>query len=80
MKNRVFLIGLIFLIFTGCVGLSSKGIFGSGVSIAFDPRSLGTQIDDSVMQKNLSTRMILINKSYLLSVSTNVLDGRIVLT
>ena len=80
MKNRVFLIGLVFLIFSGCVGLSSKGIFGSGVSIAFDPRSLGTQIDDSVMQKNISTRMILRDKSYLLSVSTNVLDGKIFLT
>ena len=80
MKNRVFLIGLFFLIFTGCVGISSKGFFGSGVSIAFDPRSLGTQIDDSVMQKNLSARMIIRDKSYLLSISTNVLDGRIFLT
>ena len=80
MKNKFFLISLAFLIFTGCVGISSKGIFGSGVSIAFDPRSLGTQIDDSVMQKNLSTRIILSNKSYLLSISTNVLDGRIFLT
>ena len=80
MKNRVFVIGFFFLISTGCVGLSSKGLFGSGVSIAFDPRSLGTQIDDSVMQKNLSTRMILRDKSYLLSISTNVLDGRIFLT
>ena len=80
MKNRIFLICLFFLLFTGCVGISSKGIFGSGVSIAFDPRSLGTQIDDSVMQKNLSARMILRDKSYLLSVSTNVLDGRIFLT
>ena len=80
MKNRVFIIGLFFLISTGCVGLSSKGFFGSGVSIAFDPRSLGTQIDDSVMQKNLSARMILRDRSYLLSISTNVLDGRIFLT
>jgi len=80
MKNRIFLISLIFIIFTGCVGISSKGIFGSGVSIAFDPRSLGTQIDDSVMQKNLSARLILKDKSYLLSVSTKVLDGRIFLT
>ena len=68
------------MIFTGCVGISSKGLFGSGVSIAFDPRSLGTQIDDSVMQKNLSARIILRDKSHLLSVSTNVLDGRIFLT
>jgi osmotically-inducible protein OsmY len=80
MKNRVFLIALVFLMFTGCGGLSSKGIFGSGVSIAFDPRSLGTQIDDSVMQKNLSARTIIRNKRYLLSVSINVLDGRIFLT
>ena len=80
MKNRIILIGLIFLIFTGCVGISSKGVFGTGVSIAFDPRSLGTQIDDSVMQKNITTRLLLRDKSYLFSVSTKVLDGRIFLT
>ena len=80
MKNKIFLTGLLFLTLTGCIGLSSKGIFGSGVSIAFDPRSIGTQIDDSVMQKNLSARIILRDKRYLLSVSTNVLDGRIFLT
>ena len=80
MKNRIVLISLIFLIFTGCVGISSKGVFGTGVSIAFDPRSLGTQIDDSVMQKNITTRLLLRDKSYLLSVSTKVLDGRIFLT
>ncbi|MDC0395451.1 BON domain-containing protein [Candidatus Pelagibacter sp.] len=80
MRSKIFLIGFILLLFTGCVGISSKGVFGSGVSIAFDPRSLGTQIDDSVMQKNLSTRMILRDKSYLLSVNTKVIDGRIFLT
>ena len=80
MKNRIFLISLVFLIFSGCIGISSKGIFGSGVSIAFDPRSLGTQIDDSVMHKNLSARVILRDKNNLLLVSTNVLDGRIFLT
>ena len=80
MKNRIILITLVFLMLVGCVGISSKGIFGSGVSIALDPRSLGTQIDDSVMQKNLSARIILKDKKYLLSVSTKVLDGRIFLT
>ena len=80
MKNKIILVVSVFLIFTGCVGISSKGIFGSGVSIAFDPRSLGTQIDDSVMQKNLSARLILKDKKYLLSVSSKVLDGRIFLT
>jgi osmotically-inducible protein OsmY len=80
MKNRIILISLIFLIFTGCVGISSKGIFGTGVSVAFDPRSLGTQIDDSVMQKNIITRLTLRNKNYLLSIKTKVLDGRIFLT
>ena len=79
MKNKIFLISLIFFILTGCVGMSSKGIFGTGVTIAFDPRSLGTQIDDSVMQKNLATRIVLRNKKYLLSISTKVLDGRIFL-
>ena len=80
MKSRIILISFIFLTFSGCVGISSKGIFGTGVSIAFDPRSLGTQIDDSVMQKSLTTRLILRDKSYLLSISTKVLDGRIFLT
>ena len=80
MKNRIILISLIFLIFTGCVGISSKGIFGTGVSVAFDPRSLGTQIDDSVMQKNLAARLILRDKNYLISLNTKVLDGRIFLT
>ena len=80
MKNRIFLISLIFLFLTGCVGISSKGIFGTGVSVAFDPRSLGTQIDDSVMQKNLTARLAIRDKIYLLSVNTKVLDGRIFLT
>ena len=80
MKSRIILISFIFLTFSGCIGISSKGIFGTGVSIAFDPRSLGTQIDDSVMQKNLTGRLILRDKSYLLSISTKGLDGRIFLT
>ena len=80
MKNKIIFIGLIFLFFGGCIGVSSTGIFGTGVSVALDPRSLGTQIDDSVMQKNLSARLILRDKKYLLSVSTKVLDGRIFLT
>jgi osmotically-inducible protein OsmY len=80
MKSRIILISLIFLIFTGCAGISSRGIFGTGVSVALDPRSLGTQIDDSVMQKNLTARLALRDKSYLLSVNTKVLDGRIFLT
>ena len=80
MKNKLILIFLIFLIITGCVGTSSKGIFGTGVSIALDPRSIGTQIDDSVMQKNISARLILKDKKYLLSINTKVLDGRIFLT
>ena len=64
----------------GCVGVSSTGIFGTGVSVAIDPRSLGTQIDDSIMQKNLSARILLLDKNYFLSVKSKVLDGRIFLT
>tara|TARA_Y100000741_G_C18195521_1_gene535368 strand:- start:156 stop:749 length:594 start_codon:yes stop_codon:yes gene_type:complete len=80
MKNNIALILLIFLTLSGCVGVSSKGIFGTGVSVAFDPRSVGTQIDDSIMQKNLSARILLLDKKYLLSVKSKVLDGRIFLT
>ena len=76
-----FLLYLIFLIMiNGCVGTSSQGLFGTGVSIAIDPRSLGTQIDDNIMQKNLTARLLLVDKKYLLSVNTKVLDGRIFLT
>jgi len=80
MKNKIILISLLFFILTSCLGTGSQGIFGTGVSIALDPRSIGTQIDDSVMQKSLATRLILREKSYLLSISTKVLDGRIFLT
>jgi len=80
MKNKFIIILLLSLTLSGCVGVSSKGIFGTGVSVALDPRSLGTQIDDSIMQKNLSTRIILLDKAYLLSVNSKVLDGRIFLT
>ena len=71
---------LILSILSGCVGVSSKGVFGTGVSVALDPRSLGTQIDDSIMDKNLDTRLLFLNKNYFLSVKTKVLDGRIFIT
>jgi len=80
MKNKIILVSLIFLIVSGCVGISSSGVFGTGVSVALDPRSIGTQIDDSVMQKNIVGRLLLRNKNYLISVKTKVLDGRIFLT
>ena len=80
MKNKFILIFLTLLILTSCVGTGSKGVFGTGVSIALDPRSLGTQIDDSIMQKNLVARLILLDKNYFLSITTKVLDGRIFLT
>ena len=79
MKNKLIFL-LIAIILSGCVGVSSSGVFGTGVSVALDPRSVGTQIDDSIMQKNLSARMILLDKKYLLSVKSKVLDGRIFLT
>ena len=80
MKNKLLIFFFISVILTGCVGVASKGIFGTGVSIAFDPRTVGTQVDDSIMQKNLSTRILLMDKKYLLLVNTKVLDGRIFLT
>ena len=80
MKSKILLIFFLSIILSGCAGVSSKGIFGTGVSVAFDPRSVGTQIDDSIMQKNLTTRMVLLDKKYIVSVKTKVLDGRIFLT
>ena len=80
MKIKIILSLLIGLFVSGCIGVSSKGIFGTGVSIAFDPRSVGTQIDDSIMQKNLTAKIILLDKKYLFSVKSKILDGRIFLT
>ena len=80
MKFRILILLLITLFLSGCVGVSSKGIFGTGVTVALDPRSLGTQIDDSIMQKNLSARLVFMDKKYFLSIKSKVLDGRIFLT
>ena len=79
MKSKILLIFFLSIILSGCAGVSSKGIFGTGVSVAFDPRSVGTQIDDSIMQKSLTAKILLLDKSYFLSVKSKVLDGRIFL-
>ena len=80
MKSKSLKLIIIFLLISGCVGYSSTGVLGTGVSVAMDPRTIGTQIDDSLMQKNLRTKLILMNKGYLLNVKTKVLDGRIFIT
>ena len=80
MRTKILLLFFIGLVLSGCVGVASKGIFGTGVSVALDPRTVGTQVDDSIMQKNLAARILLMDKKYLLSVKTKVLDGRIFLT
>ena len=80
MKNKLINIILMLVLLNGCVGASSKGVFGTGVSVALDPRTVGTQIDDGIMDKNLDAKLLLMNKNYLLSVSTQVLDGRIFIT
>jgi len=78
MKKNIIVLFFVVLL-NACVGSSSGGVFGSGVSIALDPRTLGTQIDDSIMQKNLIARLALFEKKYLISISVKVLDGRIFL-
>jgi osmotically-inducible protein OsmY len=80
MKSRILILFFIGLILSNCVGVSSRGIFGTGVSVALDPRTIGTQVDDSIMQKNLSARIILMDSKYFISVRSKVLDGRIFLT
>tara|TARA_Y100000741_G_scaffold53942_1_gene37120 strand:+ start:334 stop:927 length:594 start_codon:yes stop_codon:yes gene_type:complete len=77
--NKIYFV-LLLIIITGCVGTSSTGVFGTGVTIALDPRTIGTQIDDSIMQKNLSAKLINMNTNYILSVKSKVLDGRIFIT
>ena len=68
---------LLIILITSC---SSVGRFGAGVDITFDPRTIGMQIDDTIMQKNLSARLALNNKKYFLSIQSEVLDGRIFLS
>ena len=80
MKVKLSIIIFIGFILSGCVGVSSKGLFGTGVSVALDPRTLGTQIDDSIMQKSLTDRILAKDKKYFLSVKSKVIDGRIFIT
>ena len=79
-KSKLLNIFFILLFLNGCVGASSTGIFGTGVSVALDPRTVGTQMDDSIMDKNLTARLALSDKSYLISINSKVLDGRIFLS
>ena len=79
MKKFLLFIFILFFLH-GCVGTASRGVFGTGVSIAFDPRTVGTQIDDSIMQKNLVARLTLTDKKYLLTIGIKVIDGRFFLT
>ena len=80
MKNKILILILLNFILMGCAGVSSTGLFGTGVSVALDPRTVGTQIDDSIMQKTISAKILTKDKKYLLSVKTKVLDGRIFIT
>ena len=80
MKNKLLIFILLSFILTGCAGVGSKGLFGTGVSVALDPRTVGTQIDDSIMQKSISAKILAKDKKYFLSVKTKVLDGRIFIT
>ena len=80
MKIKFLILISLVIILSGCIGVGSKGLFGTGVSVALDPRTVGTQIDDSIMQKSLSARILATDKKYFLSVKSKVLDGRIFLT
>ena len=80
MKNKLIFVFTTLLFLTSCVGTSSTGIFGTGVTIAMDPRTLGTQIDDSIMDKSLDAKLLATNRTYLLNVKTKIIDGRIFVT
>ena len=80
MKIRFIRVSILLILLSSCVGVSSTGIFGTGVSVALDPRTIGTQMDDSIIQKNLTARILLKDKKYFISVKSKILDGRIFLT
>lgn len=80
MRNKFILTFLLMFLISSCVGSGSTGVFGTGVTIAMDPRTIGTQIDDSIMDKSLDARLVTMNKNYFLSVKTKIIDGRIFIT
>ena len=80
MKFKLLFSIILVLILSGCTGVGSSGIIGTGVSVAFDPRTVGTQIDDSIMQKTITTKILAQDKKYFLVVKTKVLDGKIFIT
>ena len=81
MKFKFILIIILGIILSGCAaGVGSSGLFGTGVSVALDPRTVGTQIDDSIMQKSIAAKILAKDKKYFLIVKTKVLDGRIFIT
>ena len=80
MKNKLFTTLTVLIFLTSCVGTSSTGIFGTGVTIALDPRTLGTQIDDSIMDKSLDAKLLSTNKNYFVNVKTKIIDGKIFIT
>ncbi len=80
MKIKLIIFSVFLIFLSSCAGVGSKGFFGTGVSVAFDPRSVGTQIDDSIMEKNFIARMLLRDKKYLFAIDIQVLDGRFFLT
>jgi len=75
MKKIVSILLIFFL-----ASCTSVGRFGTGVDITFDPRTIGMQIDDTIMQKNLTARLALADKKYFLLIQSEVLDGRIFLS
>ena len=80
MKIKLVIFSIFLMFLSSCAGVGSKGFFGTGVSVAFDPRTVGTQIDDSIMEKNFTAKMLLKDKKYLFAINTQVLDGRFFLT
>ena len=80
MKNKYLLTIFALIFLNSCIGTSSTGVFGTGVTIAMDPRTLGTQIDDSIMDKTLDAKLLSTNKNYILNVRTKIIDGRIFIT
>ena len=80
MKNKLLIFIFLSFILIGCAGVGSKGLFGTGVSVALDPRTVGTQIDDSIMEKSITAKILSKDKKYLLAIKTKVIDGRIFVT
>ena len=77
--NKTLKIILLITILYGCVpvvGVSTVGAIKTGVQISSDPRTFGTMVDDSIIEKAFKIKITQLENKYFLTVKGKSLDGR----